>query len=220
MTNFDWGRGWEDEGREGERWVSVDVVDAEDLAASGVMLSSVNPSTSGVFAEYESGRSFRATAPLSEDLCTLAETQGVPAETEVTLYRGIPAESAEPMWAGIDAGDFVTTNRQLAQDYAGTGRVVSIVARYGDVLDERDEPGGEEYIYRPGAVRCDRCGQWANDAHVCPGQSEQDVLAAEDASRAADLADQEYAAALSDLRARLDGSTTSPAEPTPAPATP
>lgn len=112
-------------------------------------LNSVNPSDSGVFEDYESGREYRATAPLADNMTTLAETEGVDPDETVTLYRGVPDDAPE----GIQPGDFVTTNEQLARDYmGGTGRIEQVEARYGDVLDDRDEPGGEEYIYRPQAA--------------------------------------------------------------------
>ena len=117
-------------------------------APEGQQIDSVNPSSSGVFEDYASGREFRANAPLAPNMTTLAETEGHDPEDEVTLYRGVAEGDPKD---GIQPGDFVTTNRQLAQDYAGTGDVVEMTAKYGDVIDDRDEPGGEEYIYRPRA---------------------------------------------------------------------
>lgn len=112
---------------------------------SAKTLDTLNPSDHGVFEDYESGRQFRATAPLGENMTTLAETTGNDPDGNITLYRGAPEGSSDT----IQPGDFVTTSKQLAQDYAGTGRVISMKAKYGDVLDDKDEPEGDEYIYRP-----------------------------------------------------------------------
>lgn len=118
-------------------------------AGNDRVLDSINPSTHGVFEDYRDGREFRATAPLAENMVPLAETQKLDPGAKLTIYRGVPAEHAA---AGILPGDFVTTNRQTARDYAGTGRVIEKQVRYGDVLDDSSEPGGGDYIYRPQAA--------------------------------------------------------------------
>ena len=110
------------------------------------VLDSLNP-TGSVVVEYAPHE--RATAPLGEDMTTLAATAGMDPEAKVQIFRGVPG-AAGPT---IAAGDFVTTNRQLAKDYAGTGRVIEATVRAGDILDSKSEPGGEEYIYRPHADR-------------------------------------------------------------------
>lgn len=120
-----------------------------DVAPTVQPIDSVNPGESGdsgVFADYASGREYRASAPLADNMTTLAETEDHDPADPVTLYRGVAEGDPND---GIQPGDFVTTNRQLAHDYAGTGQVVETQATYGDVLDDRTEPGGEEYIYRP-----------------------------------------------------------------------
>lgn len=106
-------------------------------------LDSVNP-TGSVSADYTPEK--RATARLGKNMTTLAETAGKSPSDTITVYRGVPKGVNK-----IVAGDFVTTNKQLAQDYAGNGRVVSRKVKYGDIIDDRTEPLGEEYIYRPGA---------------------------------------------------------------------
>ena len=106
-------------------------------------LDSLNP-TGGVFVDYDPQA--RATAPLGPNLTTLAETQGVDPQTPVRIYRGAPEHQRS-----IVPGDFVTTDERLARDYGG--RVLSLDVTYGDLLDDRTEPGGEEYIYRPGLAR-------------------------------------------------------------------
>jgi hypothetical protein len=104
-------------------------------------LNSVNP-TGSVFTDYNPGH--RATAPLGANMTTLAETKGVHADEPLTVYRGAPVEQH-----AIVPGDYVTTDPRLARDYAGSGRVLSHGTTHGDVLDDRTEPGGGEYIYRP-----------------------------------------------------------------------
>lgn len=107
------------------------------------VLNEVNP-TGSVFVEY--GASKRASLPLGEDMTTLSITSEESADGIVKIYRGAPKSQTE-----INPGDFVTTNQQLAKDYSGTGHVISKDVRFGDVLDSKSEPLGEEYIYRPNA---------------------------------------------------------------------
>lgn len=107
-------------------------------------LSSVNPSGT-IFTEYNSKE--RAEMPLAENITTLNETDGGSADDIVTIYRGVPKGVKE-----INAGDYITTNKQLAKDYAGDGVVIEKKVRKGDILDDKTEPLGEEYIYRPKAV--------------------------------------------------------------------
>ncbi len=105
-------------------------------------LVSLNPS-GNVYSHYDPQS--RANAPLGENMTTLAETSKLSDDTIVTVYRGVPAGVQRE----IVPGDYVTTNPQLARDYAGNGDVLSIQIPMGDLLDDRDEPLGEEYIYRP-----------------------------------------------------------------------
>lgn len=119
----------------------------ENAAPIGAGLSqaitSVNP-TGTVFTEYTPEQ--RAAAPIGENLVSLDKTMGRDPEETITIYRGVPSGKG-----AINPGDFVTTNEQLAKDYAGTGEVVSEQVRLGDILDDSTEPLGEEYIYRPRA---------------------------------------------------------------------
>lgn len=115
-----------------------------DHRQGGEVLDSLNP-TGTVFTGHGPGP--RATAPLGPDMTTLAETTETDPDEEITVYRGVPTGTGNQ----VQAGDFITTNRMLAQDYAGTGQVIQKTIRFGDILDSRDEPEGEEYIYRPHA---------------------------------------------------------------------
>lgn len=105
-------------------------------------LSSLNP-TGTIHGDYSPGA--RALAPLGPDITTLAETMSLPPDSLITIYRGIPKGVTQ----SINPGDFVTTNAQLARDYAGTGSVIEEQVPVGHLLDSRSEPRGEEYIYRP-----------------------------------------------------------------------
>lgn len=104
-------------------------------------LNSVNP-TGGVFVKYDPQS--RATAPLGPNMTTLAETKGVSPDTPLTVYRGAPSTQK-----AIVPGDFVTDDPRLARDYAGNGKVLSLDTTHGNVLDDKTEPGGGEYIYLP-----------------------------------------------------------------------
>lgn len=106
-------------------------------------LNSVNP-TGGVYVDYKPED--RATALLGDNITTLNETMGGNSDSQITIYRGAPRGQKE-----IVPGDFITTNRQLAKDYAGDGIVLEKTVTLGDILDSLDEPLGEEYIYRPNA---------------------------------------------------------------------
>jgi len=104
-------------------------------------IEDMNP-TGSVFVEYAPEE--RVNAPLSSNIVRLSDTAGKDPNETVMIYRGTVAEQKE-----IVPGDFVTTNKQLAQDYAGTGKIISKLVKYSDILDDIDDPLGEEYIYRP-----------------------------------------------------------------------
>ena len=67
-------------------------------------------------------------------------------DTLITVYRGAPKTQK-----GINAGDFITTDRDLALSYTGDNNILSKKVKLGDILDDIDEPLGGEYLYRPGA---------------------------------------------------------------------
>jgi hypothetical protein len=117
---------------------------ADNLEAEGGILNDLNPS-SGLFVNYSPEA--RATMPLGGNITTLDKTMGKPADETIIIYRG-----ASEGRQGIVAGDYVTTNRQLAKDYAGKGIVTEKTVKLSDILDDKTEPLGEEYIYRPGAT--------------------------------------------------------------------
>lgn len=109
-------------------------------ALKSAKLDTLNP-TGSVFADYTPAK--RATAELADNITTLDKTMKKPADEMITIYRGTGKGG------DIVAGDFVTTNKQLAKDYAGTGVVVEKKVKLSDILDDVNEPLGEEYIYRP-----------------------------------------------------------------------
>ena len=82
--------------------------------------------------------------PLGKNITTLDKTMEVSPSEYVTVYRGVPSGVKD-----ISPGDFITTNQQLAKDYAGNGKVISKRVPASHILDDITEPLGEEYIYRP-----------------------------------------------------------------------
>lgn len=103
-------------------------------------LNSLNP-TGGIFVGYNPKA--RATAPLGKNMTTLDKTTGGKPTDAIVVYRGGSGK--------IVPGDFITTNKQLAQDYAGTGKIATAKVKKGDILDDKTDELGDEYIYRPNA---------------------------------------------------------------------
>lgn len=106
-------------------------------------INDLNP-TGKILTEYTP--EIRAKANLGENITTLDKTLGGNPTDIITVYRGTSGGEIIP-------GDFVTTNKQLAKDYAGTGNIVELKVKKGDILDDITEPLGEEYIYRPNAFQ-------------------------------------------------------------------
>ena len=106
-------------------------------------LNSLNPSESGVYEKYLPQE--RANLPLGENITTYDKTANIKPDDVIEVYRGVPKNASET----LNAGDFITTNKQLAKDYAGNGKVISQKVKASEILDDISEPLGEEYIYRP-----------------------------------------------------------------------
>ena len=104
-------------------------------------LDSLNP-TGGVYVDY--APQARATMPLADNMTTYDKTAGKAPDELVTIYRGAPSSQK-----AINPGDFITTNRELAESYTGDGNVLEMQVPARDILDDATEPLGEEYIYRP-----------------------------------------------------------------------
>lgn|GEM_PF-4446116 len=105
------------------------------------VLKTLNP-TGSVFASYTP--ELRATQPLAPNIVTLEKTIGGKPDDLITIYRGAPKNQKK-----INPGDFVTDNFQLAKDYAGDGHVLKMRVKKSQVLDDIEEPGMSEYIFRP-----------------------------------------------------------------------
>jgi hypothetical protein len=113
----------------------------KNVSAKTPILDNLNP-TGGLNVEYTP--QIRATMKLGDNITTLDKTSGESPNTIITIYRGAPKKQRE-----IVPGDFVTTNLDLAKSYHGNGNVLSKKVKMKEVLDDIDEPLGEEYIYRP-----------------------------------------------------------------------
>ena len=103
----------------------------EDLNPTGTVHTEHNPK-------------FRATAPLGENITTLDKTMGKSPTETITIYRGVPKGVKD-----IEAGDFISTSKEIAKSYTGDGNVLSKKVKLSEILDDITEPLGEEYIYRP-----------------------------------------------------------------------
>jgi hypothetical protein len=105
------------------------------------VIKDLNPS-GGIFVKHESEK--RQNAVLSDNLTTYDKTADLSPDDMVVIYRGTVKGQDE-----IAGGDFITTNKQLAKDYAGTGKIIEKKVRACDIIDDPSEPLGEEYIYIP-----------------------------------------------------------------------
>jgi len=114
---------------------------ATESDASNNVLRSLNP-TGLIFTEYNPQQ--RAIQKLGPNITRYDITGNLNPDSLVEIYRGVPKGVKN-----INAGDFVTTNKQLAKDYAGTGVVITKKVPASHLLDDVTEPLGEEYIYRP-----------------------------------------------------------------------
>lgn len=104
-------------------------------------LNSINP-TGSVFVEYSPED--RSSLDLGEGMTTFDAMEGMSPDTEVTVYRGVPKGAQSE----LNSGDFITTNKQLAKDYAGDGDVLETKVRAREILTQEDEHDGEEFLYR------------------------------------------------------------------------
>lgn len=105
------------------------------------VLTSINP-TGTIFTKYEPSK--RATQQIGANITTYDVTSNLKPDSFVEIYRGVPKGIKN-----INPGDFVTTNKQLAKDYAGNGTVITKRVRARELLDDITDPLGEEYIFRP-----------------------------------------------------------------------
>lgn len=111
-------------------------------------LTNLNP-TGGLYVDYTPN--IRASQPLGANIVSIDKTMGGSPDDIITIYRGAPKNQKK-----IVPGDFVTDMPELAKSYTGDGNVLSMKVRRGDVLDDINEPLGNEYIYRPNADKFKR----------------------------------------------------------------
>jgi predicted ABC-type ATPase len=97
----------------------------------------------GVFNEYDPSK--RAAEGGSDVETTPLTELGYDRDEEVTIYRGVPADAE----GGINEGDWVTPDEQLAKDYAGTGRVESKVVKAQDLRTDPEDDSMSEMVYVP-----------------------------------------------------------------------
>lgn len=109
------------------------------------ILDNINP-TWWLYVKYNP--EVRANAKLWKNITTLDKTMWVSQDKEIIIYRWWPLNQK---W--IVAWDFVTTNKQLATDYAWNWKVLEMKVKAKDILDDINEPLWEEYIYRPQAKK-------------------------------------------------------------------
>jgi hypothetical protein len=70
---------------------------------------------------------------LGKNITTLDVTSNKQPNEIVTIYRGAPLNQKQ-----IVPGDFITTNKQLAKDYAGSGgHVISKKVKLCCILDDK-----------------------------------------------------------------------------------
>ena len=105
------------------------------------ILDSVNP-TGGLNVDYDPGS--RMKMKLADNITTLDKTMGGNPDDKINVYRGAPATQKS-----INPGDFITTSKELAASYTGEGNVLEQQVYKSDILDDKNEPLGDEYLYRP-----------------------------------------------------------------------
>lgn len=104
------------------------------------VLDTLNP-TWTVVTKYIPSK--RANSILDKNkLTTLDKTMWVNSNKEITIYRWAPKTQK-----AINEWDFVTTNYNLAKDYAWNWKVLELKVKAKDVLDDIWEPLWEEYLY-------------------------------------------------------------------------
>jgi hypothetical protein len=122
-----------------KEWIGIDKTKMLSKQIEKPVLDTLNP-TWWIFVDYTP--EVRASAKLWKNITTLDKTMKVSWDTKITIYRWTSNKDIVP-W------DFITTNKQLAQDYAGKWKVISKEVFAKDILDDITEPLWEEYIYRP-----------------------------------------------------------------------
>lgn len=131
-----------------ERDFSLDLLDtpqtktASQLVANDGVLDNLNP-TGSIFVDYDPDS--RASLDLAPNIVPYSETAGISPDERLKVYRGVP----KGVQSELADGDFITDMKQLAQDYAGTGDVITQYVFADEVLDDTDNPMAGEYLFRP-----------------------------------------------------------------------
>lgn len=112
--------------------------------ANDNLLDTLNP-TGSVFVDYDPDS--RASMELAPNIRPYSEVNGVDPDERMVVYRGVPPGAQTE----LADGDFITDMEQLAKDYAGYphGDVISQEVFADEILDNMDEPGANEYLFRP-----------------------------------------------------------------------
>ena len=100
----------------------------------------------GIFNEYDPEQRTEAKKSNAAENTPLSDL-GFDPEQEIEVYRGVPEDADS-----INPGDWVTTLPQLAKDYAGTGKVISMKVKAKDLLADPSSGEGaytEEMVYQP-----------------------------------------------------------------------
>ena len=105
------------------------------------ILDTLNP-TGSLYADYNPQS--RMTMKLGKNITTYDKTANLKPDEMVTIYRG-----ASKNHKTINPGDFITTKRELAESYTGDKNILELKVKAKDILDDINEPLGDEYIYRP-----------------------------------------------------------------------
>lgn len=113
---------------------------ASRIAMPAPLLESINP-TGGLFFDYDPES---RTGQHGPHVTTLDKAMMVHPDHPVTIYRGAPRLQKD-----ISPGDFITTDQQLAQMYAGEGHVLQKQVPARHVATDPDEWEGGEHIYSP-----------------------------------------------------------------------
>jgi len=106
-------------------------------------LNTLNP-TGGLYVDYTPH--IRASQPLGKNMVSIDKTMGGSPDDIITIYRGAPKNQKS-----IVPGDFISDMHEVAKSYTGDNNVLALKVRKGDVLDNINEPLGNEYLYRPNA---------------------------------------------------------------------
>ena len=126
------------------------------------LLDTLNP-TGSIFVDYDPDS--RASKDLAPNIVPYSETAGISPDERLKVYRGVP----KGVQSELADGDFITDMKQLAQDYAGTGDVITQYVFADEVLDDTDNPMAGEYLFRPRRTSSRREADRFQDDKYQPG---------------------------------------------------